>query len=213
MPKQHERVSVTGPQAEENAGLATRMPGTESPSDLFEKILEATPSRSPWPVGEPFVAECTDAHHPTLQGRVRIRWNGAQPDGVETWVPTLHGQALRKGDRVLVQLPHGTNEPIVIGVIDGFLPRPEPDRTVAARIEVKQDETLQVCTQEGLPLIEIVRDEKGPVVRLLQSDTRVDVKGKLSITAAELELRAVKGEVRIQASDDVNVIGEVIHLN
>ena len=82
---------------------------------------------------------------------------------------------------------------------------------MAARIEVKLDETLQVCSQEGQPLVEIIRDEKGPVVRLLQSDTRLDVKGKLSITAAELELKAVKGDVRIQASDDVNLIGEVIH--
>jgi hypothetical protein len=128
-------------------------------------------------------------------------------------VPTLHGLAVRAGDRLLVQMPHGGSEPIVVGVIDGFHPRPEPDRTVAARIEVKQDEVLQVCSQEGVPLVEIVRDEKGPIVRLLQSDTRLDVKGKLSITAAEIELKAVKGEVRIQASDDVNVVGEAIHLN
>jgi len=212
MHKQDEQTASTVSQteAEERSPLA---PETESPSELFEKILETPPTRSPWPVGEPFVAECTDAHHPTLQGRVRIRWDGARHDDGEVWVPTLHGQAIRKGDRLLVQTPHGGSEPIVIGVIDGFLPRPEPDRTVAARIEVKQDEVLQVCTQEGLPLIDIVRDDKGPVVRLLQSDTRIDIKGKLSITAAELELKAVKGEVRIQASDDVNVVGEVIHLN
>jgi hypothetical protein len=48
---------------------------------------------------------------------------------------------------------------------------------------------------------------------LLQSDTRIDIKGKLSITASELELKALKGEVRIQASDDVNLVGETIHLN
>jgi hypothetical protein len=215
MPKQDEQTSPKAAEVEtrEDSGQAGRSEATESPSELFEKILEASPPRPRWPVGEPFVAECTDVHHPTLQGRVRIRWDGARPEGVEMWVPTLHGQAIRKGDRLLLQTPHGGDEPIVVGVIDGFLPRPEPDRTVAARIEVKQDEMLQVCTQEGLPLIEIVRDEKGPVVRLLQSDTRVDIKGKLSISAEELELKAVKGEVRIQASDDVNVVGEAIHLN
>jgi hypothetical protein len=215
MPKRDEQTAPTMAEVgnREDAGQAVRSDATESPSELFEKILEASPPRSLWPVGEPFVAECTDAHHPTLQGRVRIRWDGARPEGVEMWVPTLHGQAIRKGDRLLLQTPHGGGEPIVVGVVDGFLPRPEPERTVAARLEVKQDEVLQVCTQEGLPLIEIVRDEKGPVVRLLQSDTRVDIKGKLSITAEELELKAVKGEVRIQASDDVNVVGEVIHLN
>jgi hypothetical protein len=185
----------------------------ESPSELFGKILEANPARPAWPAGEPFVAECTDAHHPTLQGRVRLRWAPAQGPGREAWVPTLHGLAVRKGDRLLVQKAHGADEPIVVGVIDGFLPRPEPERHVAARIEVKTDETLQVCSQEGQPLVEVIRDEKGPIVRLLQSDTRIDVQGKLSITAGELELKAVKGQVRIEASDDVNLVGEVVHLN
>jgi hypothetical protein len=194
-------------------GQALRSHGGESPSGLLGQILEAKKPRTTRPVAQPFVAECTDAHHPTLQGRVRIRWDEAGNASAELWVPTLHGQAIRKGDRLLVQTPHGGGEPIVVGVIDGFLPRPEPERTVAARIEVKQDEVLQVCSQEGLPLVEIVRDEKGPVVRLLQSDTRVDIKGKLSITADELELKAVKGQVSIQASDDVNVVGEAIHLN
>jgi hypothetical protein len=215
MPKQDEQLapSTEAIEARVDARQATPSEIVESPSKLFEKILEANPPRSPWPIGEPFVAECTDARHPTLQGRVRIRWDGAPNDAGEMWVPTLHGQSIRKGDRLLVQRPHGGGEPIVVGVIDGFLPRPEIDRTVAAKIEVKRDEVLQICSQEGQPLVEIVHDEKGPMVRLLQSDTRVDIKGKLSITAEELELKAVKGEVRIQASDDVNVVGEVIHLN
>jgi len=39
------------------------------------------------------------------------------------------------------------------------------------------------------------------------------LKGKLSISAAELELKANKGQVRIEATDDINIVGEVIHLN
>jgi hypothetical protein len=179
---------------------------------LFEKILETKQPRPSWPIGEPFVVECTDAQHPSLQGRVKIQWNGAGYP-LDSWVPTLHGQSIRKGDRLLMQMPQGGGEPIVIGVIDGFLPRPEPDRTVGGRIELKQDETLQVCSQEGQPLVEIVQDEKGPVVRLLQADTRLALKGKLSISAAELELKANKGQVRIEATDDINIVGEVIHLN
>lgn len=184
-----------------------------SAATLFGRILESNATRPGWPVGEPFVADCLDARHPTLQGRALIRWQGMRGEQVERWVPTLHGLAIRKGDRLLLQTPHGSSEPIVVGVIDGFLPRPEPERTAAAKIEVKSDEVLQVCSQEGQPLVEIVRDEKGPCVRLLQSDVRVDVKGKLSLSAAEIELTAVKGKVQIQASDDVNVVGETIHLN
>ena len=213
MPKRNDQATPCVASPEIAADPRCTTPLDENPSALFEKILDRDCPRRAWPTGEPFVAECTDARHPTLQGRVRIRWDGAGLTNEDLWVPTLHGLAVRAGDRLLVQMPHGGSEPIVVGVIDGFHPRPEPDRTVAARIEVKQDEVLQVCSQEGVPLVEIVRDEKGPIVRLLQSDTRLDVKGKLSITAAEIELKAVKGEVRIQASDDVNVVGEAIHLN
>jgi len=206
-------VSATAVESREHDDPAISRGETESPAALFEKILETGPVRPAWPVGEPFVADCIDSRHPTLQGRVQIRWEGMRHEGVASWVPTLHGLAIRKGDRLLVQMPHGGTEPIVVGVIDGFVPRPETDRTVAAKIEVKSDEVLQVCTQEGQPLVEIFRDDKGPMVRLLQSDTRIDVKGKLSISAAELELSAVKGKVRIEASDDVDVVGETIHLN
>lgn len=185
----------------------------KSPTTLFGEILEKAPSKPSWPSGEPFIVECLDPRHPSLQGRVRIRWQGTCVEGVERWVPTLHGLAVRKGDRLLAQVPHGEAEPIVIGVIDGFLPRPAPERTTAAKLEVKSDEIFQVCSEGGQPLVEIIHDDKGPVVRLLQSNTRVDIKGKLSISAAELELSAVKGKVRIEASDDVDVVGETIHLN
>jgi hypothetical protein len=100
-----------------------------------------------------------------------------------------------------------------MGVIDGFLPRPEPARVVGTQLELKQDEVFQVRTEDGQPLIEVIRDAAGPVVRLLQSDTRLELQGKLSITAAELELKASNGQVRIEASDDVNLVGELIHLN
>ena len=196
-----------------HASPISAVPETESPSALFEKILEGNQSRPLGRVGEAFIAECIDANHPTLRGRVKIRLAGPGVPAPALWVPTLQGLAIRSGDRLLLQTPYGGSEPVVIGVIDGFLPRPEPDRTVAARIEVKPDEVVQVCSQEGQPLVEILHDAKGPMVRVLQSDTRLDVKGKLSITAAELELRAVKGEVRIQAAQDVNLIGEVVKLN
>jgi hypothetical protein len=208
-----EEVAVATEKAAADTAPASAAPETESPSALFEKMLEGKKTRPVGQLGEPFVAECIDANHPTLRGRVRIRLTETGVPGPSLWVPTLQGLPVRAGDRLLLQTPHGGSEPVVIGVIDGFLPRPEPDRSVAARIEVKQDEVIQVCSPEGQPLVEILHDAKGPMVRLLQSDTRLDVKGKLSITAAELELRALKGEVRIQASQDVNLIGEIVKLN
>jgi hypothetical protein len=175
-------------------------------------------ARPRWPAG-PFVATCVDPRHPTLLGRVKVRLaagggaatGAAEP--VEWWVPTLHGHTFRAGDRLLLHLPVNAEEPIVVGVIDGFLPRPELPREGGSQLVLERDEALRVQDEEGQPLVEIIRDERGPVVRLLQTEAHIELAGKLCISAAELELRAVKGQVRIEASDQVTVVGETIKLN
>jgi hypothetical protein len=165
-----------------------------------------------------FVARCSDPRHPTLLGRVKVEWQSgagaANRAGChEWWVPSLHGLSIRAGDRLLMQHVLGSPEPIAIGVIDGFMPRPELERHEGPRLEIKSDETLRVHTAAGQGLVEITPDETGHVVRLLQPDTRLAVLGKLSISAGELELKAASGSVRIEASDDVRLVGEVVHLN
>jgi hypothetical protein len=125
----------------------------------------------------------------------------------------LHGLSIRAGDRLLLQQALGSPEPIVIGVIDGFMPRPQLECHQGPRLEIKPDETLRVHTSDGQALVEIAPDETGHVVRLLQSGARLAVQGKLSISAGELELKAASGSVQIEASDDVRLIGEVVHLN
>jgi len=62
-------------------------------------------------------------------------------------------------------------------------------------------------------LLHIARNQQGPVIRLLQADTQVELPGKLRITAGAIEMRARAGAVRIDASDDVEIVGEAIHLN
>jgi uncharacterized protein (DUF2345 family) len=68
-------------------------------------------------------------------------------------------------------------------------------------------------TKEGEPLLEVVREASGPVVRLLQAAARIDLPGALRIEADAIELRARTGEVRIEAADDVVVRGGAIRLN
>jgi len=51
------------------------------------------------------------------------------------------------------------------------------------------------------------------MIRLLQADTQVELPGKLCVSAGAIELRARAGAVRIDASDDVEIVGEAIHLN
>jgi hypothetical protein len=44
-------------------------------------------------------------------------------------------------------------------------------------------------------------------------DVRLELKGKLSIRAAELELEATRGNARVEASDRVCLVGELVELN
>jgi hypothetical protein len=158
------------------------------------------------------MAECVGTRHPTLAGRVLVRRASAE-EGRELWVPTLQGLVVREGDRVLLLAVAGATEPVAIGVVDGFGRRSDPPRSAGPTVELKADERLQVVTEAGDTLLEIVRKADGPVIRLLQKDTQIELPGTLCIRADEILLRARRGDVRIEATDDVVVAGEAIHLN
>ena len=180
-------------------------------SSVFDMLL-AAPPKPAWPDGH-VVATCTEQRHPTLTGRIRARCEDAHGRVVESWVATLSGLSVRVSDRVLVlKLPEEL-DPIAVGVVDGFSRRPETPKLIAQVIEMKRDETLQVQAENGQPLLQITRNEQGPMIRLLQADTQVELPGKLCIAAGAIELRARAGTVRIDASDDVKIVGEAIHLN
>ncbi len=191
-------------------------PDEAGPSPVV--TLLADPGARPvWPSAAAFVATCTDARHPCLLGRVKVACdlhpgpaNGAGTG--QWWVPTLRGLSIREGDRLLLQHVVGSSEPVVIGVIDGFSPRAPLLRHHGPRLELKADESLMVHTEDGQGLVEITPSAKGHVVRLLQSDTHLEVCGKLSISAQELELRS-SGSVHVEAADDVRLVGELVKLN
>jgi hypothetical protein len=161
----------------------------------------------------PFVAECIDARHPVLQGRARVRWRSETGAVQDLWAPTLRGVVVREGDRVLLLPATNEAEPIVVGVVDGFARRSEPVRNEGPIVELKADEVFRVVTEQGVSLLEIVRNADGPVVRLMQNDAQIEIPGKLLIKASEIELRAERGPVRIDANDDVIVTAEMIRLN
>jgi hypothetical protein len=202
-------------------------PGSMTPSEptatvdrsetasAFASLLEAPSRGLPVPT-LPFVASCTEVKHPSLHGRVKIRRErsaDADAGDRERWVPVLHGLSIRVGDRLFVQHVDGHPDPIVIGVIDGFLPRPAPPPEPGPRLVLQRDESVRVESPDGDALLEILQNEHGPIVRLLAGATQLELPGKLTITAAELELRASSGSARIEATDEVRLTGEVIHLN
>jgi len=178
---------------------------------VFDKLL-AAPPKPAWPEGH-VVATCTAERHPTLTGRIRVRCEDSRGYVHECWGTTLRGLSVRVSDHVLVLKLPDQFDPTVIGVVDGFGRRPEAPKLVAQILEMRRDEILQVNAENGQPLLHITRNQQGPMIRLLQADTQVELPGKLCISAGAIEMRARAGGVRIDASDDVEIVGEAIHLN
>jgi hypothetical protein len=156
---------------------------------------------------------CVDDRHPTLQGRVLVRWQaqGGQPQ--ERWLPTLQGLPVRSADRVLMLHPEGCDEPVVTGVVDGFAQRPVPDKTIAATIELRRDEAVRLVGADGKPLLELHEGESGPVLTVLHDDLELAAPGRLRLRAKQVQLKAEQGPVEVLATDDVILRGEVIKLN
>ena len=193
----------------------------EEPRSTLEEMLD----EAPFPTAtasvilaasgstESLVGEVVDAKHPSLRGRVRVRWRDLEGQTFEKWLPTFQGLPVRVSDRVMMMRPTNWPEYVVTGVIDGFARRPEIERESAAQLELKKDEAIRVRSAEGEDLIEVFQDENGPVVRFLTGDVDLDIQGKLRVRANAIELEAKQGQARIKASDDVVVEGETIHLN
>ena len=180
---------------------------------LLEEIIEKDSPKKQYENSErsPLIGECIEVQHPTLMGRVRVRWQ--DKEWQEKWLPTLHGITVRNGDRVLIMSPVNWIEPLVIGVVDGFARRPEIQRTPANSIKIERDESIRVTTAEGEQLLEIYYEDAGPIVRLLKDDIELDLKGELRLSAKGIELNAKQGELKIKAIDDVVINGENVKVN
>ncbi len=193
-----------------------------SPAPILERLLsevaeseEGQTAAKPGP-GNCWVAWCVQDRHPVLQGRVEVRWEAldTQGEGEERrWVPVLRNVAVRKDDRLLLLHPVGWDEPIVVGVVDGYRRRPEPGPEEGPTLELRADEALTILGAEGSPLIRVRQTGEGPEIRLLESTARLHLPEDLELSARSVKLQAREGEVRIEAHDDVVVRGEMIKLN
>lgn len=151
--------------------------------------------------------------HPTLGGRVQVRWQTAQGQTKERWLLTLQGLPVRTDDRVLLLRAEGSEEPVVTGVLDGFARRPAPERSRAAQIELRRDEVVRIVGSTGDPLLEIREGESGPVVTVLHEDLELAAPGRLRLQGKHVQLEATEGQVEVDASDEVVLRGELIKLN
>ncbi len=165
------------PNRNPDAGIATgeTTACAEEKDPVFDNLLAAAPKPA-WPEGH-VIATCTEDRHPTLVGRIRVHCEDARGCVHESWVASLAGLSVRVSDRVLILKVPNQLDPIAIGVVDGFSRRPEAPKQIAQILELKPDETLQVNAENGQPLLHITRHGQGPVIRLLQADTQVELPG------------------------------------
>lgn len=163
----------------------------------------------------PLVGVCVDARHPSLVGRVRVEIVAEGGDAPETvWLPTLMGTVVREGDRVLLMRPANWPEPLVVGVVDGFARRPEPEEVEGPRIVFEKDEVVSIEAADGGRLLEVRQGGDGkPAVRILSDDLTLQVPGELTVDAQGITMRSRRGGVEIDAEDDVKIRGEMIHMN
>jgi len=159
------------------------------------------------------VGECINARHPSIPGRIRVQLEDTAGKTRQMWMPCLHRLAVRKGDRVLVEHPANWPEPVVVGVVDGLAMRPTAQLLPGPTVTLNTDESVRIQANDGQDLIEVYQGEHGPVVRLLNEDVNLEVKGRFSVNAHSVDLGAHKGKVRITAQDDVVVEGRTIRLN
>lgn len=174
---------------------------------LLERVAIAEPAQAA--PGGLALAEVLAAEHPTLSQRARVRL----PGGAERWALVLAGVALRAGDRVLVASVAGCEEPVVTGVVDGFARRPERPARAAAALRLRPDEVVVVEAPDGAPLAELSARDGAVHLRLLGSGTSLASDGPLRLSGEAVTIEARRGDVTLEASDDVRVRGEVIKLN
>lgn len=176
-------------------------------SDVDLDAIGASPEIAPMEVGV-----CMNEAHPTLAGRVLVRFE-RDCGTAEQWLPCLLQIRPREGDRVLVVRAAGSPEAIVAGVVDGYRRRVEPEVRAANVRAIKDDESIRIEAADGRGLVEVRASDGGCVVTLLAPDATLSGQGSLAIEADDVAIRARQGAVTISAADDVDVRGEHINLN
>ena len=190
------------------------MPETR-PAALLREVIKTTAAAAPAQDTGTLVGECLEDEHEVLRNRIKVGWIDPGGDPRQAWLAPLRNLVVRQGDRVLLTRPANWPEPLVTGVLDG-LHRPGPTPAGLRQgpsLRLRADERVRVAGEQGQDLLELRQSEHGPVLRLLGPDLDLELPGRLRLSATEIALVARRGDVRVDASDDVKVRGEVIELN
>ena len=183
----------------------------ESRSSCFLSSVDKNSGKTP--SSSTLIGTCMDIDHPSLKNRFFVRWMDASGKSREAWLPCLKDLKPARHDRVLLQQPDNWFEPIISGVLDGLSGPKDYEAKPGPALTLEKHKALHVLDSDDKPILQIEQGEKGPILRLLDDDLNIEVKGRLRFSARDIELAARKGGVKIQATDDVVVKGEIIYLN
>jgi len=188
------------------------------------------------------VGECVDDCHPEWCDHYMVAFTDTKGETFRQWLPCVLGLEIRRGDLLLMTKPINWATPVITGIVStapsgssslfstwdakpatpgyGFSEEITPKHERSA-FEVRPNNTvalsgempIQVVTHSGRKLVEIGLGANGPTIRICERNAVIDLPGKLTITAGELELKSRSGDLNIQADHDVVVQGDLIRLN
>ena len=161
----------------------------------------------------PLIGTCLDTTHPTLHGRCLVFWIDATGLHHQEWLPCLQDIKPKQYDRVLLQQPANWFEPVICGILDGLKGPVDHEPVPGPSLRLDRNKALHIQDSEDNPILQIEQGEAGPTLRLLNDDVNIEIKGRLRLAARDIQLAARRGEINLQAKDDVRVQGEMIHLN
>ncbi len=186
-----------------NAQLKEPQLHDDTAFELEDHVPEASPTAE--------VACCLEEQHPTLLGRVLCGFERSTQ--LQVWLPCLMHVRPRKGDRVLITRCPGAPHGVVVGVVDGYRQRVLPVPRMRATHVLGEDDALVIEDAGGRAVLELRASEEGTRVRLLHATTKFVADGELSFEARKVSILASQGPLLLDASEDVRIRGEQIHLN
>jgi hypothetical protein len=159
------------------------------------------------------VGDVLDTHHPTLPGRVLVRWLDDKVTTQEDWLEPERHLSLVKGDRVLVTRPAGWREWIVTGAL-GRSAAPEAQPAASTQtLRLGPGEGLTVEGHDGTPLVTLHHGPQGPRLEVNSDSLEISARQKLKLSAQTIELMSGDGGMELRTEGDVVVRGRFIRLN
>lgn len=150
--------------------------------------------------------------HPVMSARVLVTGTDSKNRKFEDWLPCLEGLNVKARDKVLIQRPANTLEPVVTGIVESSHSHRRQAHS-AHSLSLKHNEALTINDHHGKAIIEIVSGDNGPCIMLHTALVELDVAGALRLEADSLQFKARQGEMTLSASGDIKVDGEMIKLN